>query len=155
MTQELEEWENLIGKFMIACGTIEKCTYELLQVLPTEDLSRAVLNMRFAARIDLVCDLLPQRVSDEKLAHDLIGKLNLAKQKFSLRNTIAHNPVDLSLYLAGSTANSKQVVSKFHHEIEKMRKSEIDVFEMEERCTEMEFLASDICQLQYCVEAIL
>lgn len=155
MVQDLDEWEKLIGKFMIACGTIEKCTYELLQILPTEDLSRVVLKMGFIARIELACDLLPQRIADEKLVGNLIEKFQQVKDKISLRNTIAHNPVDLSLYIEGSTVKPKQVLSKFHHEIDKMRKSEVDVFEMEERCTEMEFLASDIYQLQMSVEAVL
>lgn len=153
--KELSDWEVLIGKFIIACGSIEKCTYELLQLLPTEDLSRLVLGLGLSNRIDLICDLLPQRIGDERLVDELCDKLNQVKNKIWLRNTIAHNPVDLSLYVDGTIVNSKQVVSKFHYDIDKMRNSEVDILKMMEQYTDMEFLASDIYQLQLKAEELL
>lgn len=150
--EELERWEVQIGKFIIACGVIEKASYELLLQLPTEDLSRQILKMGLVARIDFIIDLLPQRISNESLVDELIHELELAKSTIGLRNIIAHNPVDLSLFDSEHGALSKQVVSRFDPDLERMRKTEVDVLEMEEKCRDMELLASRITQLQYRVE---
>ncbi|MGV3591429.1 MAG: hypothetical protein ACO1PZ_07045 [Gammaproteobacteria bacterium] len=153
--QELETWEGLIGKFMIACGNIEKATYEILLILPSDDLSNLIIKLGLVARIDLIIELLPQRIKNADLVTGFTEKLHEVKSKIGLRNTIAHNPVDLSLFDSAHGITTRQVVSKFHPDIEKMRKTEVDVFEMEERCTEMQFLASRIVQYQYSVERYL
>ncbi|MEQ8312520.1 MAG: hypothetical protein RL839_12920 [Gammaproteobacteria bacterium] len=153
--EEIGAWEVHLGKFILACGEIERATYELLLALPTEDLSSIVLNMKLVLRIDLILSLLPQRISDEGLVKQMSNLLSKVKDKIGTRNIIAHNPVELSLYDSEHGIDTRQAVSKFHTDFEKMRKTEIDIYQLIDRCTEMQLLASELIQTQYKVESFL
>ena len=97
-SKEFEEWEVLIGKAIIAFGEIELVTYKCLMYLPTEHIFEVVADLPFTKRIDLVCQLIQEKTLSDTIQDDFIKLLKNARQYAEIRNLIAHNPVQVSVY---------------------------------------------------------
>lgn len=137
------EWERAIGRFLIAFGRVEWFTYRLLLELPSERISHSLKHMGFRGRVSLIKELTPQRISDESLVEEIITALNQATAHAPMRNTIAHNPIDLSLFDSEAGVDVMYSVRKFHDSDDKA----ITLESLLDQCNKIEALAEKTYEL--------
>ena len=95
---EIEEWQKLIGRAIIASGEIELVTYKCLTFLPTENIFEVVADLPFSKRIDLICRLIEDKPLSKELRDNFLKLLNEGKEMAVTRNLIAHNPMQISVF---------------------------------------------------------
>lgn len=95
---DFEEWQNLIGRAIIASGDIELASYKCLTYLPSDDIFEIVADLPFAKRVDLICKIIEEKPLPDDLRADFLQLLSKAKKSAETRNLIAHNPVQISVY---------------------------------------------------------
>jgi len=93
-----EKWAPIVGKFMIAFGSIEKCVNELLRHQCGEAHMRFALTLMLAQRFKLLRELLSERSLSDVARSVLIANLDDAQELVRTRNLVAHNPLVLSMF---------------------------------------------------------
>ena len=160
MSQSFEEeitdmetkWCLAIGRLLVAFGKIEWFTYFLLCELPSEDIFDSVCSLSFSKRRGLIEQLAEQRITDSGLKAAILGLLKDAEKYSKIRNTVAHNPIELSLFDSSEGIDLRHTISKFRADMDERRKTEITLAELEEKCVSIERLAGKCYEMQYKVD---
>ena len=92
-----EKWAQMIGYIFISFGDIEMITYRCIRTFPSENILPSVRNMKLAARIDLICNVLSSKF-DARDSNKMVSLLGRVKHLAKKRNLIAHNPMSLDIY---------------------------------------------------------
>jgi hypothetical protein len=111
-----DKWAPVLGRFMIAFGSIESSVNELLRQQCSEAQMKFVLTLMLTARCTLLRHMLAERkVSDEARAI-LLGTLNEVEGLSKTRNIVAHNPLVLSMFKADDqqTRTMREVIYAEH-----------------------------------------
>lgn len=94
---EKGEWEALIGRALISFGEIELITHKWLSHFPKDAVARSGGRLAFGRRVDLILEILAGRELDA-VGTEFASALRREKVLAETRNTVAHNPVMLSVY---------------------------------------------------------
>lgn len=151
MSETEVQWQSAIGRFLIAFGRIEWFTYELLVDLPTERIFDAVKTLTFTPRVKLVKTYTAERIKEPELVREVIDLLDRVSSFKGTRNTIAHNPVDLSLFDGPDGIDVRETITKFSSGDSK----EITLEALQRQCEKMEELAVKAYELRGKVHAYL
>ncbi len=95
---EFIKWQQSVGKLIFYFGYIELTTYKCLEILPSEYIFDAVVDLSFAKRIDLIIDILKSKSLSAEYKNNFINKLNKAKELAKIRNQLAHEPAQIAVY---------------------------------------------------------
>jgi hypothetical protein len=78
----LHEWQQLVGKSVMAFGNIELVTYMCLAKLPSEYIFDVVSDLPFGKRVELTSRIIQSKDMPEKLRNDFL-ELSLFNTCFS------------------------------------------------------------------------
>ncbi len=140
----LQEWQQLVGKSIIAFGDIELVTYNCLTYLPSEHIFEVVSDLSFAKRIELISRIIESKDIPANLRDNFLELLAKAKEKAQVRNIIAHNPVQMSIY-----EHQKTGEILFQPEIAKIKKGNkvITIKDLQRFAEEVEELSVNLYSL--------
>ena len=94
-----DEWLRAIGEHFLYFGEIEWFTYDMLVLLPTENIFDSVKKLRLNRRGELVVALLKENGIDQAVIEEVECQLETAVDHSDIRNTLAHNPLRVSIYM--------------------------------------------------------
>ena len=97
--RERDELVTLVGRFLLSFGSIEDCTYRILQTIPRDSIYKTASRLPFGRRVALIVEILEghDEISEESRMR-LIAALKRCVNLAETRNTIAHSPLMLSIY---------------------------------------------------------
>jgi hypothetical protein len=97
--RETDEWRCLVGRALLSFGDIEFFTLRCLANIPADTISKTSLALRFEQRVDLLVEIIEgHHAAPGSAANHLANKLKAAKALATVRNVIAHNPLQLKVY---------------------------------------------------------
>lgn len=146
---ERKEWVNTLGEFILSCGEIEARTFEMLDDLISDDLPSLIKDMKFEQRNKFILALLASKVKDEVLLTNIRRAIKQARHIMSVRNVVAHNPLDLKVIGDSARLDTEQVIRRYYGNEEDWKKSEYTLVKLIESLTKAQFLASELGQLVY------
>ena len=94
--RERVEWRGLVGTLMLRFGDIEYFTVRCLVHLGK---GKSARDDKFAKRTDRLIKVIRDRYGTSPPAAELVQKLEEAKSLAKVRNDIAHNPLQMRIYL--------------------------------------------------------
>lgn len=102
-SDEILEWQNLVGLVILSFGDIEAATVRCLAHIPNDRISRTTSKLSFSQRIELLLEILEGRTGKSALVTTLIQQFTKVAALTWLRNLIAHNPLQFDVYLDEAT----------------------------------------------------
>lgn len=153
--RERQEWVVAIGEYMLLCGDIEACTYDLLESLLSDDLPKMVGNLNFGPRCDLIKELIPQKLSGFKGKERLLELMGMMEKVSQKRNVIAHNPLDLKIVDARIGVDTKQVIRRYFGTAKSREESEVTLHGLQSALGQQQLAYSELNQLAYRVRKYL
>jgi len=91
-------WAPMIGRLIIAFGSIERTTHECIRDWAGEQIHKHLAKARLTSRIDLAMDLASSRNASEIAITEFSASLARARELARYRNLVAHNPLCLVLF---------------------------------------------------------
>ena len=132
-----DEWAPVIGRLFIAFGAIESITHQCLKEWLSDPIYNDLKKSRLSFRLDLLESLL---VSKEYTDEDKSNCLNIfpkIKNLASVRNLVAHNPLELVLFVEEGGVFQEIMIPSVDPS------KELELEELKKKVDEVEALASD------------
>lgn len=101
--RERDEWQRLVGAVLLSFGEIELLTVQCLAHLPSDKISNTASRLALATRIDLLVEIVEERYGTVDAAVEFVKALKTAKAFAEVRTVLAHNPLQLEIYVNKST----------------------------------------------------
>jgi len=122
-----------IGKFIVNFGAAEYLTYILIEELSHDEIVYDLsIDMPLSRRLKLIKDLSLKRKLDKELIDDIKKTINVAEDLAQFRNSIAHNPIMLSVKNNESSAligipNMKKAKNKNNVPVASLKKLNLGI----------------------------
>jgi hypothetical protein len=97
--QERDEWRRLVGTVLLSFGEIELLTMKCLAHLPSDKIADTASRLPFGTRTDLLVEIIEDRYGASGGAPEFVKALKAAKKFAEVRNVLAHNPLQLDIYV--------------------------------------------------------
>lgn len=119
------EWEQAVGRFVLALGDIERTTIMFLSVLPDCAAIKLPMKIPLRRRFEIVAESLARH--PEQVYIDSLSALKVAEELIPSRNFVAHNGLSLSIHADGDFV---KIVS--HLESARDRTKRLSLVQMQE-----------------------
>ena len=99
MDMKQEEWENLVGKFILSFASVEHNSYQIMYMLLKDSIFDDLKELGFQKRIDISIKLIQEtEVINSEWKDRFVSNLKKARSNIVHRNLIAHNPMFIDFY---------------------------------------------------------
>jgi hypothetical protein len=92
-----DDWDRLVGRFVLAFGEIENIVTFALKALPADPIGDVAAELPFAQRMDLLAAVLAPHTTGPRA--DLLTALKEARAYARKRNVVAHNGISYSFFV--------------------------------------------------------
>jgi hypothetical protein len=108
MDMKQEEWESLVGKFILSFAAIEHNSYQIMYMLLKDSIFDDLKDLGLQKRLEISLKLVEETdVLDHEWKERFTTNLKKAKSNIVHRNLIAHNPMFVDMFHCETTDGFK------------------------------------------------